>query len=109
MYSCPKLVISLRNRSGFYFKTTENETSVKMVCEAFWAPGRRSRCLAVLDVAQATPPGAKAPAALPKNQIYPLATDTLFSGLTVLRLVTDGIFRPESDPGKPKQGSLLSL
>ena len=46
--------------------------------KASLALGRRSRCLAVLDVARATPPGAKAPAALSKNQIYPLATDTLF-------------------------------
>jgi hypothetical protein len=62
--------------------------------KASLALGRRSRCLAVLDVARATPPGAKAPAALSKNQIYPLATDTLFSGQTVLRLVTDDTFGP---------------
>jgi hypothetical protein len=77
--------------------------------KASLALGRRSRCLAVLDVARATPPGAKAPAALSKNQIYPLATDTLFSGQTVLRLVTDGIFRPKLAPGKLQQGALLNL
>ena len=53
--------------------------------KASLAPGRRSRCLAILDVAQATPPGAKAPAALPEIQSYPLATNTLFSEPTKTR------------------------
>jgi hypothetical protein len=40
--------------------------------------------LAVLDVAIATPPGAKAPAALPETQTYPLDADTWGNNQLVL-------------------------
>jgi hypothetical protein len=53
-------------------------TVLRLLTDDTFGPSLRSRSFEILDVAQAAPPGAKAPAALPEAQTQILAANTEF-------------------------------